>query len=108
VRPNWTKDYRKVCGEREELEAFARDGVAGTASQCSRCLGSPLGPRRSLSGYLETWRRIGVWPDSVQVPGGTLSHSGCPPVSLVWLSFGLRSRRAPCEERLERGLPSSK
>ncbi len=49
MRPNWTKDYRNVCGERAELEAFARDGVAGTASLCGRCLGPP-GPRRSLSG----------------------------------------------------------
>jgi hypothetical protein len=22
-----------------------------------------------LCGYLDTWRRAGVWPDSVQVPG---------------------------------------
>ena len=61
-----------------------------------------------LIGYLETWRRIGVWPDSVQVLGETLSISGCPPVSLVWLSHGLRCRRAPREERLERGLFCSK
>jgi hypothetical protein len=59
-------------------------------------------------GYLETWRRIGVWPDSVQVLDGTLSHCGCPPALLVWLSHGMRSRRAPCEERLERGLSHSK
>jgi hypothetical protein len=58
----------------------------------------------TISGYLETWRRAGVWPDSVQVSGETLDSCGCPPVSLVWLYFGLRSRRAPREERLERGL----
>ena len=33
---------------------------------------------------------------------------GCPSVSLVWLYFGLRPRRTPCEERLERGLFCSK
>jgi hypothetical protein len=33
---------------------------------------------RPVGGYLETWLRIGVWPDSVQVPGETLSHCGCP------------------------------
>src|SRR4051812_9646652 len=55
-------------------------------------------------GYLETGRRIGVWPDSVQVLGETLSLRGCPPAGLVWLSHGVRPRRAPREERLERGL----
>jgi hypothetical protein len=70
-----------------------------------------VGRRRAgvtASGYLETWRRIDVWPDSVQVSGETLPHCGCPPVSLVWLSHGLRPRRAPCEERLKRGLFCSK
>jgi hypothetical protein len=63
---------------------------------------------RPLLGYLETMRRIDVRPDSIQVLGETLSHRGCPPVSGVWLSSGLRSRRAPREERLERGLFCSK
>src|SRR5690242_2204375 len=58
----------------------------------------------AVIGYLETFRRIDVRPDSVQVPGEALPHCGCPLVSLVWLSHGLRSRRAPREERLERGL----
>jgi hypothetical protein len=62
----------------------------------------------TFRGYSETWRRIDVWPDSVQVLGETLPHCGCPPVSLVWLSHGLRPRRAPREERLERGLFCSK
>jgi hypothetical protein len=65
-------------------------------------------PGRTHIGYLETSRRIGVWPDSVQVFGETLPHCGCPPVSLVWLSHGLRSRRVPSEERLKRGLFCSK
>ncbi len=65
-------------------------------------------PDRTNLGYLETWCRIGVRPDSVQVPGETLPHFGCPPVSLVWLSRGLRSCRAPREEWLERGLSRSK
>src|SRR6266536_2507721 len=55
----------------------------------------------TLGGYLETVRRIDVRPDSVQVSGETLPHCGCPPVSLVWLSHGLRPRRTPLEERLE-------
>lgn len=37
VRSNWTKDYRKVCGERRELEAFARNEVGGDTQLCSRC-----------------------------------------------------------------------
>jgi hypothetical protein len=53
---------------------------------------------------LKTFCRTGVRPDSVQVLGETLSFCGCPPVSLVWLSHGLRSRRVPREERLERGV----
>jgi hypothetical protein len=57
---------------------------------------------------LETSSRSDVRPDSVQVLGETLPHCGCPPVSLVWLSHGLRSRRAPREERLKRGLFCSK
>jgi hypothetical protein len=36
--------------------------------------------RCPLIGYLETGRRVGVWPDSVQVLGEALSHCGCPPV----------------------------
>jgi hypothetical protein len=32
---------------------------------------------------LETYSRIGVRPDSVQVPGETLPHCGCPPASLA-------------------------
>jgi hypothetical protein len=62
-------------------------------------------PARRL---LKTGGRAGVWPDSVQVPGETLSFGGCAPVLLVWLSSGLRSRRAQCEERLKRGLLCSK
>jgi hypothetical protein len=66
-----------------------------------------LDPRRSAlpraRRLLKTSCRIGVRPDSVQVPGETLSYGGCPPASLGWLSSGLRPRRAPREERLERG-----
>ena len=44
--------------------------------------------RRALCGYLETWRRIGVRPDSVQVLGGTLSSLRLPTgvigVALSW------------------------
>jgi len=66
--------------------------------------GTPDGLKPLFTRLLETWSRTDVRPDSVQVPGETLPHCGCPPVSLVWLSSGLRSRRAPREEWLERGL----
>jgi hypothetical protein len=99
--------------------------VASLVPPVSSCLGNRRNPdegwsqlvpagldlgatNHTTSGYLETWRRIDVWPDSVQVSGETLKVRGCPPVSLVWLSIGVRSRRAPCEGRLERGLFCSK
>ena len=59
-----------------------------------------------LTRLLETCRRIGVWPDSIQVPGGMLS-SRLPTGLLVWLSSGLRSVGRRGEAWLERGLPSS-
>jgi len=37
ARSNWTKDYRKVGGERGELEAFAREEVGGDTQPYSRC-----------------------------------------------------------------------
>ena len=60
----------------------------------------------TLRGYLETSRRIRVWPDSVQVSGGTLS-SAAAHHWLVWLSSGLRSVGRRDEAWLKRGLPSS-
>jgi len=60
-----------------------------------------------LGGYLETSRRIGVRPDSVQVFGGTLSLAAAHHL-LVWLTFGLRSAEHRGEAWLKRGLPSSK
>ena len=50
--------------------------------------------------------RIGVRPDSVQVPGGTLS-SGLPTRAWVWLTFGLRTVGHRDEAWLKRGLPCS-
>jgi hypothetical protein len=67
-------------------------------------------PARSLaprhSGLLETPARAGVWPDSVQVLGGTLS-SGLPTPVRVWLTSGLRPVGHRDEAWLKRGLPSS-
>jgi hypothetical protein len=62
---------------------------------------------RTTSGYLETWHRIDVWPDSIQVFGGSLSLAAAHHV-LVWLSSGLRSAEHRGEAWLKRGLPSSK
>lgn len=37
VRSTWTKDYRKICGERGKLEVFAHDEVRADTQMCSRC-----------------------------------------------------------------------
>jgi hypothetical protein len=58
-------------------------------------------------GYLETWHRIDVWPDSVQVFGGTLSFAAAHHL-LVWLSHGLRPAERRGQAWLKRGLLSSK
>ncbi|MCW2938516.1 MAG: hypothetical protein JWN00_1501 [Actinomycetia bacterium] len=34
----WTKDYRKICGRREELESYARGNVGGDLHPCGLCL----------------------------------------------------------------------
>jgi hypothetical protein len=44
----------------------------------------------SLSGYSRLGGRTGSGQTLVQVLGESLAHSGCPPVSLVWLSHGMR------------------
>jgi hypothetical protein len=62
---------------------------------------------RAVRGYLETWPRIGVWPDSIQVSGGWLSLAAARPL-WVWLTFGLRPAGHRDEAWLKRGLPSSK
>jgi len=59
-----------------------------------------------ILGYLETSRRIGVWPDSVQVSGGTLSF-GLPTRMRVWLTFGLMPDGHRDEAWLKKGLPCS-
>ena len=62
--------------------------------------------RARHSGLLETFRRIGVWPDSVQVPGGPLSF-GLPTRSRVWLTSGLQPVAHRDEAWLKKGLPCS-
>jgi len=44
----FTGDYAKVCGEREELERFARQ-VGGQAQPCGLCLARPGQPRRQAA-----------------------------------------------------------
>ena len=44
-------------------------------------------PTVAQSAVTKTWRRTGVWPDSVQVSGGTLSIAAARPltgVALIW------------------------
>ena len=59
-----------------------------------------------LSGLLETSGRTGVWPDSVQVPGGTLSF-GLPTRVRVWLTPGLQPVGHRDKAWLQKGLPCS-
>ena len=50
-------------------------GINGRAKSRNPLIGTSTHARhkRAVSGYLETGRRIGVWPDSVQVLGEALS-----------------------------------
>lgn len=57
-------------------------------------------------GLLENRFRAGVWPDSVQVPGGTLSF-GLPTRLRVWLTSGLQLVGHRGEAWLKKGLPCS-
>ncbi|MGH3176310.1 MAG: DUF7662 domain-containing protein, partial [Streptosporangiaceae bacterium] len=45
----FTGDYAKVCGERAELEGFARD-LGGQAQPCGLCLAHPAEPRHGPAG----------------------------------------------------------
>jgi hypothetical protein len=60
----------------------------------------------SDSRLLETSLRAGVWPDSVQVLGGTLA-SRLPARSRVWLYSGLRTAGHRGAVWLKRGVPGS-
>jgi len=60
-----------------------------------------------LTGLLETRGRTGVWPDSVQVPGGTLLIGLPTPVLGVWLTIGLQPAGCRDEAWLKKGLPCS-
>ena len=60
----------------------------------------------ALMRLLDDSRRTGVWPDSVQVVGGS-SSCGCPPAVLVWLAIGLRPADHRDEARLKKGRPCS-
>jgi hypothetical protein len=61
---------------------------------------------RFRAGYLLTSVTARARPGSVEVSGGTL-WIRLPVVLLAWLVNGLRSRRAPCGEWLQRGLLGS-
>ncbi len=37
ARSNWTKDYRKTCGTRHELETFARNNIGREPQLCTFC-----------------------------------------------------------------------
>ena len=91
----WTADYVKYCGERAELEAFARDHLAGDLRSCGLCLRrsverhqpstSPVGPARAPQGGTGASRASGQ--DARPLPAalataltGTAAASAPPPV----------------------------
>jgi hypothetical protein len=47
----WTGDYVKYCGERAELEAFARDHLAGDPQPCGLCLRESAARRKSPAAH---------------------------------------------------------
>jgi hypothetical protein len=47
----WTADYVKYCGERAELEAFARDHLAGDLRSCGLCLRRPAERRQPSASH---------------------------------------------------------
>ena len=97
--PVHSEQFRHHC-------AGSHVGESDTGRQASACI---CAKRAQLYGHtrlLETSRRIGVWPDSVQVLGGTLSMR-LPNRSRMWLSFGLQPAGHCDEVWLQRGLPCS-
>ena len=75
--------------------------------RCRHALSEPAGRERQRhSGLLETPGRIGVWPDSVQVLGGSLS-ARLPTRSRAWLYSGLRPVGHRGVVWLKRGVASS-
>jgi hypothetical protein len=87
--------------------SFTSRHCEGTTSSC---VGQEADKHKQrllpLSRLLETSLRAGVWPDSVQVLGGTLA-SRLPARSRVWLYSGLRTAGHRGAVWLKRGVPGS-
>lgn len=63
---------------------------------------------RSLIGYLLTCATAGAWRGSVEVTGGTLSHSAARSAGWRGSLIGVHPVGRRGAERLKRGLPCSK
>ncbi|CAN5896612.1 hypothetical protein BH20ACT6_BH20ACT6_17770 [soil metagenome] len=87
------------------MRGIERQDARSARQKFSTCCGQP-GLWGRFPGLLETSCRAGVWPDSVQVPGGSLSF-GLPTRSRVWLTFGLLPVGHRDEAWLKKGLPCS-
>ena len=87
----------------QPVEHHAALCAVGRTHQSGRCDACPTVGDRCL---LETSRRAGVWPDSVQVLGGTLALR-LPARSRVWLYSGLRTAGHRGAVWLKRGVPGS-
>jgi hypothetical protein len=104
---------RKIIVPSGQLSAGGN--TRGRTSQISSTSSWPTMQRRAPSveerrvrgsRLLETSRRAGVWPDSVQVLGGTPA-SRLPIRSQMWLYSGLRTAEHRGAVWLKRGVPSS-
>jgi hypothetical protein len=105
----FTGDYAKVCGEREELEGFARK-LGGQAQPCGLCLGQPgqfphrastrgkYGPLRdhlaSCTGirermtFAEVEELVGPLPDSAHRHRAWWGNNGSNVEARAWLDAG--------------------
>ena len=93
----WTSEHKvRECGHGTVCSSRPRRTERALLPQIA------WGDRR----LLDDSGRAGVWPDSVQVIGGTLSKR-LPTSCSVWLTIGLRPAGHRDEAWLKKGLPCS-
>ena len=102
------RDYGCPYNDRvhpEWRDLHSRASPVAPRAACGACstplTGAGTAPTTDLR-LLRDWAQDRVRPDSAQVPGETLAHSGCPPrigVALIWPVVS----PAPRGERLSKG-----
>jgi hypothetical protein len=88
----WTADYVKYCGERAELEAFARDHLAGDLRSCGLCL------RRSAERHQPSTSHAGPARAPQQDTGASRASgqaAGPLPAALTGALTGTAATNAP-------------